>query len=112
MFDDGLPDYGNGFVTQGFIYEDGTRGAHDGVVVDDDGTGQPEFSDKVIGEWTCYGYFIGEGARETDDAWGRDDALARGEIEQTTNGHNGTDGVNGDFSATLAPGRLSLPDSN
>lgn len=98
----------------------------------------------MIGEWTCYGYFIGEGAHETADAWvattqidefangstlvsvgtelpqqagtaaraitgGTGDyALARGEIDQTTNGHNGTDGVNGDFSVTLAPGPLSL----
>lgn len=140
LFDDGLPAYGNGFVTQGFIYEDGTLGPNDGVIIDDAGNAVPEFPDKVIGEWTCYGSFIGDGAHETTDPWvvttqiyDFDDgssfvsvgtelpqqagtivraitggtgeyATARGELHQTTNGHNGTDGVNGDFSVTLQTG--------
>lgn len=69
VFDDGLPAYGNSFVTQGFIYQDGTLDATNGVLIDDDGNAAPEFPDKVIGEWTCYGTFIGDGAHETIDPW-------------------------------------------
>lgn len=137
LFDDGLPAYGNSFVTQGFIYEDGTLGDTDGVIIDDDGNAAPEFPDEVIGEWTCYGTFIGDGAHETTDPWvvttqifefddgssfvsvgtelpqqagtiaraitgGTGDyATASGQLDQTTNGHNATDGVNADFSVTL-----------
>lgn len=54
----GLPDYGNPFVTQGYIYPAGTLDGHNGV----NPNGSPEFPDKVIGEWTCRGYFIGNGA--------------------------------------------------
>lgn len=138
VFNDGLPAAGNGFVTQGYIYEDGTLGPHDGVVIDAAGEAQPEFPNKVIGEWTCWGYFIGEGAHATTDSWvattqifefsdgstltsigtelpqqaGTVDraitggtgtyAEARGEIAQTTNGHNDTEGVNADFVVDLA----------
>lgn len=71
VFDDGMPAAGNGFVTQGFIYEDDTlnEGDGDGVIVDADGTASPEFPGQVIGEWTCYGTMINGGARETEDAW-------------------------------------------
>lgn len=69
VFDDGMPAAGNGFVTQGFIYEDGTLTEGDGVIVDADGDASPEFPDQVIGEWTCYGTMINGGARETEDAW-------------------------------------------
>jgi hypothetical protein len=31
--------------------------------------GSPEFPDKVIGEWTCYGYMIGDGAHSTTGEW-------------------------------------------
>ena len=30
---------------------------------------QPEFPDKVIGEWSCEGYFIADGAHTTEGAW-------------------------------------------
>ena len=56
--EDGMPDYGNPFITQGYIYPAGTLNGSNGVLAD----GQPEFPDKVIGEWTCYGWFIGDGA--------------------------------------------------
>ncbi|GAA4735055.1 hypothetical protein GCM10023328_13900 [Modestobacter marinus] len=140
VFSDGLPAAGNSFVTQGWIYLDGTLGDHDGVVVDAAGQAQPEFPEEVIGEWTCWGFFIGAGAHSTHDAWvattqvfefsdgstltsigtelpqqaGTVDravtggtgsyAGARGEMAQTTNGHNGTDGVNADFVVHLADG--------
>lgn len=137
LFDDGLPAAGNGFVTRGFIYADGTLGDHDGVVIDANGTAVPEFPEAVIGTWTCWGSFINDAAHEGDDPWvvttqlyefddgsslvsvgtelpqdagtsvraitgGTGDyAHVTGELEQTTNGHNGTDGVNGDFRASL-----------
>lgn len=141
VFDDGLPAYGNGFVTQGYIFEAGTLGADDGVTAD--GTVAEGFADKVIGRWTCYGYFVGDGARTDpqDGAWvvttqvyefddgstlvsvGPENpaggaaaaraitggtgahALARGEVEQLTLGHNASDGVNATFTVRLAPGR-------
>lgn len=53
----GFPAYGNAFVTQGYIYPAGTLAADDGV----NPNGSPEFPEKVIGEWTCRGYFIGNG---------------------------------------------------
>jgi hypothetical protein len=65
VFDDGFPAYGNSFVTQGYIYPAGTLSASNGVNAD----GSPEFPDKVIGEWTCRGYFIGDGAHTTEGAW-------------------------------------------
>lgn len=60
VFDDGMPAYGNAFVTQGYIYEDGTLdGGAEGTLAD----GSPAFPHKVIGTWTCDGYFVGDGAR-------------------------------------------------
>lgn len=62
---DGLPQAGNGFVTQGYLYPEGTLDGSDGVNPD----GSPEFPDAVIGHWTCYGSFINDGAQTTDEAW-------------------------------------------
>lgn len=60
VFDDGMPAYGNAFVTQGYIYPAGTLdGGVEGTLPD----GAPAFPDIVIGEWTCDGYFVGDGAR-------------------------------------------------
>lgn len=61
-FDDGMPAYGNAFVTQGYIYPAGTLdGGVEGTLAD----GSPAFPDKVIGTWTCDGYFVGDGMRTT-----------------------------------------------
>lgn len=60
-----LPAYGNAFVTQGYIYPAGTLTDNNGVLVD----GSPQFPDRVIGEWTCWGYFVGEGADTTEGPW-------------------------------------------
>lgn len=66
VFDDGMPAYGNAFVTQGYIYEDGTLdGGAEGTLAD----GSPAFPDKVIGRWTCDGFFVGDGARTLTGAW-------------------------------------------
>ncbi|SPH24649.1 hypothetical protein DEA8626_03700 [Defluviimonas aquaemixtae] len=62
VHDDGLPAYGNPFVTQGYIYEAGTLdGGLEGVNPD----GSPVFPKKVIGTWTCDGRFVGDGAHTT-----------------------------------------------
>ncbi|GAB4563919.1 MAG: hypothetical protein Tsb0020_13550 [Haliangiales bacterium] len=58
--ENGFPAYGNAFITQGYIYPKGTlaadaNGAFNGVNPD----GSPEFT--PIGEWTCRGWFIGDG---------------------------------------------------
>ncbi len=70
----GFPAYGDSFVTQGWIYPAGTLGDGDGIVCDtaDDGSlvsCEPEYPDQVIGEWTCYGVHIGEGAATETGAW-------------------------------------------
>jgi hypothetical protein len=62
---DGLPAYGGEFVTQGYIYPAGTLTCDNNACngVNDDGS--PEFPDKVIGEWTCWGFHVGDGAHTT-----------------------------------------------
>ena len=58
VHEDGMPAYGNPFVTQGYIYEAGTlTGGHEGV----NPNGSPVFPDKVIGTWTCDGWYVGDG---------------------------------------------------
>jgi len=63
--EDGMPAHGSYFVTQGYIYPAGTLNGSNGVNMD----GSPEFPDQVIGSWTCYGTFIGDGAHATTGAW-------------------------------------------
>jgi hypothetical protein len=63
--DDGLPAYGDTFVTQGYIYPAGTLDESNGVNPD----GSPEFPDQVLGQWICRGVFIGDGAHTTSGAW-------------------------------------------
>lgn len=60
VFDDGMPAYGNPFITQGYVYPAGTLdGGVEGTLAD----GSPAFPDKVIGIWTCDGYLVGDGMR-------------------------------------------------
>ena len=61
VHEDGLPAYGSAFITQGYLYPAGTLNGSNGVMPD----GSPEFPDKVLGEWTCYGYYVGDGAHTT-----------------------------------------------
>jgi hypothetical protein len=65
LFEDGMPNYGTPFVTEGFIYPEGTLNGSNGVLAD----GSPEFPDQVLGKWTCYGYMIGDGAHTTTGVW-------------------------------------------
>ena len=60
-FADGLPAYGAKLITEGYIYPAGTVSGTNGVLPD----GSPEFPDKVIGHWTCRGWFVGDGAHTT-----------------------------------------------
>lgn len=62
--EDGLPTYGSTFITQGYIYPAGTLNGTNGVLAD----GSPEFPELVIGEWTCRGWMVGEGAHTTTGA--------------------------------------------
>lgn len=65
VFDDGLPAYGNQFVTAGYIYEVGTLA--DGGGVNADGT--PTHPEAVIGTWICEGVFVGDGAHTQEGPW-------------------------------------------
>ena len=58
VFDDGLPAHGSNFITKGYIYPAGTIAEHDGIYSGVNPDGSPEFPDKVLGEWVCYGYLI------------------------------------------------------
>ena len=60
-YDDGMPKHGSAFITQGYIYPKGTLDGTNGVLAD----GSPEFPDLVLGEWTCRGWFVGDGAHAT-----------------------------------------------
>jgi hypothetical protein len=63
--EDGLAAHGNAFVTAGYIYPEGTLVDGNGVLAD----GSPEFPDLVLGEWMCRGWFINDGAHQTEGAW-------------------------------------------
>jgi hypothetical protein len=65
LFEDGMPSYGSAFVTQGYIYPVGTLNGSNGVLAN----GEPEFPDLVLGDWTCYGWMIGDGARTETGEW-------------------------------------------
>jgi hypothetical protein len=62
---DGLPDHDTPFIAQGYIYPAGTLTGTDGVLPD----GSPEFPDKVLGQWTCYGWWVGAGERSETAPW-------------------------------------------
>lgn len=70
---DGSPAYGNHFVIEGFLYPEGTLDASNGIVIRQDEAGnpiaEPEFPDKVIGRWTCRGWFVGDGLHTVDAPW-------------------------------------------
>ena len=57
--EDGMPAYGTAFITQGYIYPEATLDEGSGVLPD----GSPEFPDQVLGQWTCRGWFVGEGMK-------------------------------------------------
>jgi hypothetical protein len=65
--DDGYPAYGGAFITEGYLYPEGTlaNATHGGVMPD----GTPEFPDLVMGSWTCWGYHVGDGAHTETGPW-------------------------------------------
>jgi hypothetical protein len=61
-----VPGDGNEFKTEGYIYERGTlTGDGDGVNAD----GSPQFPEKVIGRWYCWGYHVGNGGATETGPW-------------------------------------------
>ncbi len=65
VFDDGMPAYGNSFVTEGYLYPAGTLSESNGVLPN----GDPEFPDLVLGRWACRGWFVGDGAHTESGPW-------------------------------------------
>ena len=53
------------FVSQGYIYPEDTLTDSDGVLAD----GSPEFPDRVLGEWSCYGWYLGGAASAGRAPW-------------------------------------------
>ena len=66
VHDNGMPAHGNAFVSQGYIYPEGTLADGTVGVLED---GSPAFPDLVLGTWTCDGYFVGEGGNATTGVW-------------------------------------------
>ena len=63
--ENGIPAYGNPFITSGYIYPKGTLDGTNGVLKD----GSPEFPTKVLGTWVCRGWFYGDGGAATSGPW-------------------------------------------
>ena len=65
----GFPVYGTEFITQGYIYPEGTLTCDNNSCngVNPDGT--PEFPDQVIGLWTCRGWFVDDAATTATGPW-------------------------------------------
>jgi hypothetical protein len=62
---DGMPAGSTPYVTQGYIYPEGTLGESNGVLAD----GSPEFPDKVLGQWSCWGWRLGPSGHASGPAW-------------------------------------------
>lgn len=65
VHEDGWPDGGNAFVTEGYIYDAGA--IDDGAGVNTDGS--PTHPDRVVGTWYCEGHMLGEGAYAETGPW-------------------------------------------
>lgn len=66
VHENGMPAHGNAFVSQGYIYPEGTLADGTIGVLED---GSPAFPDLVLGTWTCDGYFVGEAGNATTGVW-------------------------------------------
>lgn len=62
---DGLPADSTPYVTQGYLYPVGTLANGNGVLAD----GSPEFPDKVLGQWSCYGWRLSAGVPDRTAPW-------------------------------------------
>jgi hypothetical protein len=65
----GMPAFGGEFITQGYLYPEGTLTCHEGACNGVLPDGSPEFPDKVLGTWTCWGFHVGEGAATQTGPW-------------------------------------------
>jgi hypothetical protein len=65
VFDDGLPAYGNAFVTEGYLFPHGYLDKNPGVGAN----GLPVKPEDVIGRWSCRGWFVGNGAKTDTGPW-------------------------------------------
>jgi hypothetical protein len=78
------PVFGDYFMQEGLIYEAGTLAANcaggDGCGLNPDGT--PEFPEAVIGKWTCYGSFVGNGGATVEGVWLYSTQVYEFDIEQ------------------------------
>ncbi len=61
----GMPDHDTPYITQGYVYPAGTLDGSNGVNAD----GSPEFPDKVLGQWTCWGWWVGAGKPDQTAPW-------------------------------------------
>ena len=66
VHENGMPAHGNAFISQGYIYPEGTLTDGTVGVLED---GSPAFPELVLGTWTCDGYFVGEGGNATTGVW-------------------------------------------
>jgi hypothetical protein len=62
---DGMPTGSTPYVTQGYIYPEGTLSESNGVNAD----GSPEFPDKVLGQWSCWGWRLGASNHAASAPW-------------------------------------------
>jgi hypothetical protein len=78
------PQFGDNFMQEGIIYKGGTFERYCPETLDcglhEDGT--PEFPDEVVGKWTCFGAFIGDGIATTEGAWIASDQFYNFHVEE------------------------------
>lgn len=55
--EEGMPGYGAPFITQGYIYPEGTLNGSNGVLENS----EPEFPELVLGMWICKGWAVWSG---------------------------------------------------
>ncbi len=63
--ENGLPAYGDEFITEGYLYPHGFLDTHEGVNED----GSPSYPDEVLGRWVCRGWHVGQGATTVTGPW-------------------------------------------
>lgn len=62
---DGMPAGSTPYVTQGYIYPEGTLSEGNGANAD----GSPEFPEKVIGQWSCWGWHLAASDHAESAPW-------------------------------------------
>ena len=62
---DGMPVHRTAVLSQGYLYPAGTLTESSGVLPD----GSPEFPDKVLGQFSCWGWYLGTDAVDGAPLW-------------------------------------------